>query len=533
MARKGSQKKLTLSRRELLRTTALAGLGLAAAACAPKTGVEPTAAPAAADSPTAVPATAPAVVGTSKTLVIGNAEGDPPHLDAGLMPNWSGTSTVGSAAHAYLLNLTADGKLEPDLATGYTVDNPTQITYTLRENVKFHNGRIMTAEDVKLSYERLQQEESGSPFYDLLRPIEKIETPDANTVVFKLSNPYAAIGALACQIPIIPPETAADQKTNPIGAGPYKFVEWQEGNFMQFERFGDYYAGAPKIDVLKFLPRGDANAMRNGFLAGETDIVVGFTWVDKDTLAAEGATVATVYLDGCQYLAINCQKAPFDDVRVRQAMSLIIDRAAWAETFNGPGTEAAYVMMPSKSPYFPAHIKGELNYDKARALLKEAGVAEGFEIEGLIPDLPPERPFGPLWLDAAAKVGLNLKPVYLQPADYVQRVFVNKDFLIGEAGYAAGPDPALMLDRYFLTDGGANIMGYSNAEVDDLLTKAGQEYDQSARQPLYTKALEIIAEEAPLIPFVQTPVNIAMIKGVSGFALKGNYTFELRSVTKA
>ncbi|WP_460979174.1 ABC transporter substrate-binding protein, partial [Pseudactinotalea suaedae] len=116
--------------------------------------------------------------GTTALISIGNSEGDPANLDTGMQNTFANLSTVGSACHAYLLYLGADGSLEGDLATGFESESDTRIRFDLREGVTFHNGRAMTAQDVVDSFERLMNPDGGSPYAALLSPIETIEVVD-------------------------------------------------------------------------------------------------------------------------------------------------------------------------------------------------------------------------------------------------------------------------------------------------------------------------------------------------------------------
>lgn len=514
-----------LPRRQFL-TLAAGGTGAAAlagllAACGGSgSGTQPTTSGSAATDAAAGPT----------VITIGNSEGDPANLDTGMQNTFANLSTVGSACHAYLLYLTADGALEGDLATGYEAESETRIRFDLREGVTFHNGRAMTAQDVVDSFERLMDPESGSPYAALLTPIDSIEVLDDLTVAFNLSQPYAPLTALCSQIPIIPIETADQQATAPVGAGPFKFEAWEQDNFMAFTRFEDYYdASFPKVDEIRFLPRGDATALRSGFQSGESSAIAGFAWPEMESLASlEGATVGTSYINGFNYISFNCRVAPFDDVRVRKAFSLALDRTLMATAENGPDAEPAHVLIAATSPYFPADLTAPFDPSEARALLDEAGIPEGFEVEALIPDLPLLRPLEPVWQSLMADVGITLNTRLLPPADYVARVFTNFEFSVGIAGDSSAPDPALFLDRYLMTDGASNHMGYSNGELDEILAAASATFDEAERTDLYHRAMEIVLEEAPIMPFIQIPVNTAVYPEAAGFTVRPNYLFEVR-----
>lgn len=468
----------------------------------------------------------------AKLISIGNSEGDPANLDTGMQNTFANLSTVGSACHAYLQYLGADGSLTPDLATEYKLENDTRVVFTLRKGVKFHNGRGMTAKDVVDSYDRVRNADSGSPYVGLLEPIDSIEAVDDLTVAFTLKQAYAPLLALTSQIPIIPIETADTQATAPVGAGPFKFSKWEQDNFMAFTRFEDYYdTSFPRVEEIRFLPRADATALRSGFQSGDVTAITGYAWPEAAGFAGlAGAKTRTEYINGFNFIAFNCRVAPFDDARVRKAFSLALDRDAMAKAANGPEATAASIFIAKTSPYFPKGLEAKFDPSEAKKLLKEAGVPEGFEVEALIPDIPLLRPIEPVWQSLMADVGITLKTQFMPVADYVTRVLVNYDYSIGMLGDSSAPDPALFLDRYLKTAGASNISGYASTQLDELLTNASNTYDDSTRSDLYQQAMEVVLEEAPMLSFIQIPVNIATYPDAEGFDIRPNYLFELREI---
>jgi peptide/nickel transport system substrate-binding protein len=475
--------------------------------------------------------TTKASASTGTSVVIGSSEGDPANLDSGATYSFALTATVGSTVHAYLLGLAPNGSLNPDIATSYKVVSPTEVQFTIRDGVMFHNGRKLVPNDVKASFERIVAKSTASPFAPYFSSLKGIEV-SGDTVAFHLSAPYAPLPAVTTQIPIIPIETAPQQKTHPIGAGPFKFVQWQQGNFMDFTRFTQYYEpGFPKLEKIRFVPRADATAMLSGFLAKNEDIILGYNWPTKSSVDGAGKS-DRVLLNGFQFFLLNTAKAPFNDPRVRQAVSLGTDRAQLATTQYGPGTQPLGVNMDPRSPYYPSDLPS-FTYDPAQAkqLLAAAGVKPGLKVEGLLVDLPATKPLGPVWQAQMQKIGIDLTVTVLQPADLINRVITQHDFQITQFGDAAPEDPALFLDRYYETHGTSNFGAYSNPQVDALLNQGDQATDTATRKTIYDNVFKILDKDVPTITWCQTPLDCGLQNDVNGFMAAPDYTFDFRPLT--
>lgn len=482
-------------------------------------------------SAVATGATTTAGGGVGPRVVIGNSEGDPSSLDAARVATFALFATVGSAAHDYLLRFMADGSIQPSIATGHEVDGST-VRFELRDDVVFHNGRAMEPRDVKESYERLLARQTASPFAPQLSTLKRIRLDGANAVVFEFDAPNVAFPALSTQIPIIPIETAAEQPRNPVGAGPFTFKQWDKGNFMDFDRFEEYFGAPAPVEGVRFLPRTDASALRAGFLAKQEDVAVGYLWPDKAAMSADGAQAQTQPLNGFQFFVMNTTRRPFDDPRVRRAISLGIDRQAIADTMNGEGSTVESTFIPPSSP-FATGLSAEYDPQQAAELLRAAGVEQGTEIEGILVDLPLVRPIAPVWQAQMRAIGINLKPTIMQPADLIDRVITRGDYGISQMGDASPPDPSLFLDRYFKTDGSTNMMKWSNREVDALLDRASTTADEEVRKDAYREVSEIALEQAPVAVWMQTPINYAVQESVGEFAMNPSYFYDLRTTTKA
>lgn len=519
----------------LARATATAawvgGLGSSLGACAPQEAAEGAGAAPDETASTRGPVSETAA-DAGRAIGVGNTEGEPPSLDWGVIPNFSAGQTVGSTLHAYLLKLSPDGELASDLADEYEQTSPTEYSFHLRENASFHDGTPVTADSVKASFERLVDAESGSYLAGNLAVIEGIEVPDPQTVVFALNESAAYFLTLTTLVPIVPVDSHAAQQTEPVGAGPYAFKKWDKGNVLEVERFDGYYASDHVgVEGVSFLPRSDAAALRAAFMSGEADVILNYYWVDNQALEAAGANVSATPTPVPQMLLINHDKPPFDDRVVREALSLAIDRQQLAETQAGPEAESNALMIPRSSRFFPGDLEAP-PHDPARAssLLREAGVVEGTDIEIIIPDHPFYRPLAPLLQAMGRAVGLNVTTPVLGVAETVDRVLVRKDYQLTLWG-DAGADPALLLNRYLMSEGANNVIAYSNPALDSVLDEAAATIDEAQRADLYGEAMAIFVEDNPILVYMDSVANLASAADVDGIHVLPNMLLDFSTAT--
>jgi peptide/nickel transport system substrate-binding protein len=503
--------------RPISRRTALGVMGLTAAA-----GV------ASAFAPRAVRA-------AGGTVTIGNSEGNPEHLDLLLTPAFVTRQNAGPC-HGFLVNLNVDGTIGPEIATAWEVIDDTHIKFAIRDGVKFHNGRPLVADDVRKTYEHIMKPETGSTFRASLDPVlDHFEIPDDRTAVAVLKEAFPAFVALASQIPIYPMEVVeaqGDMKTNPVGAGPFRFKEWQKDNFTELVRFEDYWdPDIPKIDTLRILPRSDAAALLAGFTSGEADVLFNYRFTDKPAIEGADGKGFTTSLFGFQFAVMDTSKPPFNDARVRKAMELGLDRTALAMVAQGPDVKPASVLIPQSSPLYPDSYTWQRDVEGAKKLLADAGVA-GQEIAVLIVDLPFARPYGPVAQANLEELGLKAKVDIRSVADFIDIVYTQKTgYQLALTGDASPPDPSLFLNRYLTTGGSTNVMNYSNADLDDLLAKAGSVYDEADRAKLYEDAMAIVVDQAPAFPLFENTTTYAMKNHISDFAVKSNADFAVSTMS--
>lgn len=275
------------------------------------------------------------------------------------------------------------GELQPLIAESW--EQPDDITYIfhIRKGIKFHDGSELTAEDVKFSLDRAIASAAVSYIVDF---IDTVTVVDEYTVEVKLDAPYApALRNLSVPFSAIVPKAIVEKDEeafiqNPIGSGPYKFVEWKQGDSATLVAFDDYFAGPPatKNLIMKVIPEAAQRTI--ALETGEIDLA--YDIIPNDLAKIRDNSDLTLYEAPsltCFYISMNMNKEPFNNQKVREAINIAIDRDLIIETIaSGSGESADAIIAPAVYGYFSPG-KYEYNPEKAKQLLVEAGYPDGFE----------------------------------------------------------------------------------------------------------------------------------------------------------
>ena len=503
----------------------------------------------------------------AKTLVF-CSEGSPEALN----PQMVTTTTGMNASRPLFNNLVefAPGtvRLEPSLAESWTVsDDGLSYTFKLRANVPFHSNRVfkptraMNADDVVFSLMRQWKEDhpyhriagSGFDYFkdmgmpDLLKAIDKL---DERTVRITLTRPEAPFLAnLAMAFNGILSAEYADQllragtpeliDREPIGTGPFTFVSYQKDTTLRYRAFAAHWAGKQVIDTLVFSITPNPAVRLTKLKAGECQVMALPQPGDTAEIARNPA-LNLLQQEGLNigYLAMNVGRAPFDDLRVRRAINMAIDKAAIiAAVYQGAGAVAKNPIPPTLWSYHEG-VK-DYSYDPAEAqrLLVEAGHPQGFETE--LWYMPVSRQYNPNAKRVAemiqadlAKIGVRLALVTHDWSTYRAKLQAGEHpmALYGWTGDNGDPDNFLhvLLGCAAARPGGNNIAKWCHPEYDEIVTRAKRTSDRAVRERLYRQAQEIFKREAPWVPLAHSVVFMATRKEVTGFHMDplGRHPFE-------
>ncbi len=406
---------------------------------------------------------------------------EPPGLD----PTSAPAAAIGEIVHYNVLEgltkINMDGSITPLLADNWTMDpDGKSYTFKLKRGVKFHDGEAFDASDVKFSFERARAEGSTNKAKKaVFDNISRVETPDAFTVIVVLNqadgNFLFRMGENTAVI--LDPKSAATTSTKPVGTGPFRFDNWAKGSAVTLVKF-DGFRNAPAVKLKKVTFRfiNDAAAQVAALLAGDIDGMPRFGALQslKQFQGDARFTVAAGGTEGKTIVSINNKKKPFDDVRVRRAIAAAIDRQAVIDgAQQGFGKPIGSHMVPSDAGYVDLTGVNPYNPEKAKALLKEAGVALPLNVTLTLP--PPEyaRKGGEIVAAQLAKVGINAKIENVEWAQWLSGPFKgNFDLTI-----ISHVEP-LDFDRYADP---SYYWGYDSKAYRDLVAKYASTSDSKAR----------------------------------------------------
>lgn len=415
----GNPFKATQSRRQLL---AIGGLGLGSlllTACGGNSG------PSAAASSSAA-AVIPKKGGTLKVSISDGASDE--SLDPGLILS-TNSQTYCSNIYDYLVSMDAASQLHPALATSWKVTpDARQWTFNLRKGVKWHDGTDFTSKDVVFTITQRwldpkaanQASSVVSPFLDA----SGVTAPDDHTVVLKLKKPNS----------VLPYELAGHYSTritkagvtdfslkNAIGTGPFIMKTWTPGTHWTAVRNNDYWGGAPYLDGLSVTVTPDQGAKLQAMLAGSTDVTDTIPislWAGLQ--GHQGVTLEPIPGKNNWVFAFDQRKAPFNDQRVIDALKLATDRDTILKVaLQGHGTVVADVAATPDSPYYPPGLTPEFDSGKAKALLAQAGFANGLDIElSTTSSVPGMIDVAQAWQQVVKNAGINVTLKQYSANDY-------------------------------------------------------------------------------------------------------------------
>ena len=543
-----------VSRRQLLRVGLRGGIVMLLAACAPAApSAPPTAAPAApaptqAAAPAAKPTTsapaapaptvAPTVAAAVKPTSVGAAA-------AAGQPKPGGTLRVAHAGtprqldpakqisgDEYMITLGVydtlvlfdkDLSLKPQLASSWETSQDLKTwTFKLQSGVKFHHGKALDANDVVMTIKRVLDPATGSVLRSSLTMIDTIEAPDPNTVKMTLKFPYAELLAplSSREASILPADRLDKVSQEPSGTGPFVFKEIVQGDHALLTKNPNYWRpGLPYLDQLLLKEIPEAATRVTALQNGEVDVMWQVPFELMDQLKGNpDVVVDEITTESWDPLVMDLRKPPFDNVKVRQAIRYAINKDELIKlSLFGHGVKVPIPLAPS-NPAYPDNAPNiEQDYAKAKQLLADAGLANGFETPLYIGVGRPQRE-----REGVALADM-LKPLNI--TTNIQRMPIDKFFADIEGkgefytdGWFGDQGTDMHLYPMFHSTGSWNndVFHWTNKDVDDVLDKARQTSDVKQRKQLYAKLVEILNDDSPLaISWVANTAN-AYRKNVQG-----------------
>lgn len=465
------------------------------------------------------------------TLVFGLSS-YPPSLQPWLN---AGTAAIAVKVQMFrgLTSYGSDGKVRPELAESWEQVGDTGWKFRLRE-AYFHNGARVTAEDVHWTMEQVTDEKSTALFAAQFRDIDRIETPDPATVILWMKGPSIMVPEWLAHphMPIIA-KGSTDNDGPGIGAGPYRMKAMERGVSVEMEAFDKFYRpGLPKTRTLRFIAYADENLRVAALQAGDVDIIEYVPWQAMSTIEADPSLKLDSKNGPFMWLAFNGGKKPFDNPLVRQACAYAVKREEIVQAaFFGRGAPLGGLPITPDSPFYDATRANHWSYDpdKAKALLKQAGLADGFETT-----LLSTAQYG-MHKSTAEVVQQNLADIGIQAQlnmpDWATRVSLGQkgqyDFAIqGSTADNNDPDGLATLVNGSLPLSNARSVNLPTPEIDALFAKGRAEFDPAKRKEIYAELETKALEQCSFVGLAWRSQGYAMAKAVTGFVgLPGGLSF--------
>ncbi|MCX7028178.1 MAG: ABC transporter substrate-binding protein [Spirochaetes bacterium] len=429
----------------------------------------------------------------------GNPDTLDPHKTSGTL-----TFQVIKSFYDTLVEPDPAGKIIPALAESWTVSaDGLTWTFKLRPDVVFHNGQALTSKDVKATFDRILAKETASPKRGDFTQIKSIETPNALTVSFTLNSAYAPFLAnLASGWGAILPSGLIEKGYNfasePVGTGPFKFSKWIRDNKISMVKNDSYWMkGLPKLAGVDFNVVPERTVQVQGLLSGAIGVVDIVDPEDLPVLQANPKVkIAKALTAQILVMAINCSKPPLNDLRVRQAISYAIDKQTVLDVAYGGGKVGSTFIDTGNAYYTDFTSFYPYNPEKAKQLIKEAGVGDHEFTIHAPQNYPLHVKAAELYQQMLEKVGMNVKIQLVDWSAWISGVYTDRNYELTVIGHTGKLDPDGTLAGYG-TD--ARYVKWINQPVADTLKKAATVSDFTARKKLYTEALEIMAREVPFM----------------------------------
>ena len=463
---------------------------------------------------TALALTAGAALAAQDTITIGMVL-EPPNLD----PTAGATAAIDEVVYANifegLTRFGPDGSVRPALAASWDVeDGAKTYIFHLHEGVTFHDGTTFDAGDVKFSLDRARAEDSANAQKALFAGIDSVDVVDPLTVKVTLKNPDGSFSFNMAwgDAVIVAPESVATEATNPVGTGPFRFVEWVQGDHVTIERYDGYWGEPVALAKATFRFISDPTAAFAAMMAGDVDAFPNYP--APETLAQFKADprfkVIIGTTEGETILAMNNRKPPLDNVKVREAIAHAINRQEIIDgAMFGYGTPIGTHFAPHNPDYVDLTALSAYDPEKSKALLAEAGASD-LKLRLALPPPTYARRGGEIIAAQLAAVGIRTEISNLEWAQWLEQVFKGHDFDLTIVSHTEPADINIYArpDYYF---------GYGKPDFVALMERLSVATDPAARSDLLKEAQEMIAKDyvnAYLFQLAQAGVANAKIEGL-------------------
>jgi len=439
---------------------------------------------------------------TGGTLIWGHSE-----TTQNLDMHQTGTASSGRVLqniHSSIVTVDTDLNVIPGLAESYEVaaDGLTY-TFKLRPGVKFHNGATLTSADVKYSFERCKDPATGAVNFEVFNNVASIETPDDLTVIIKMSAinaPFLSRLAENGAGVVMPVDSGPTQGTNPMGAGPFKFVKYEVGALVEMARFDEYWEGPAFLDGVMAREITEPTTRLTGLRTGELHMINDIPLDRVTELQGDAALqVKTWFPLNFDFVNLNHTYEPFKDKRVRVAFDMIIDKEALMQgALWGQGATTASASFPTDAAFNKGLAQRPQDIAGAKALLAEAGYPEGSLkiVFKATTNYPYHIETAQILVEWFREAGVELTIEQLTWADWLSQCWVDKDYQMTMMNFFTLWESDFLYFSVWNSTGAFNYRAINDPIIDELTAKARVTVDDAGRAEIYKAVQQQIFDEA-------------------------------------
>ncbi|MBB5174050.1 glutathione ABC transporter substrate-binding protein [Texcoconibacillus texcoconensis] len=445
-----------------------------------------------------------------------------------------------------------DMELQPLLAEDWEAVEENVWEFTLREDVTFHDGSEFNAEVVKANIERILDPNVGSPRQFLYEMIEEVVVVDDYTVQFVTEYPFSPLpahlahtGGSMVSLEAIEADYAKMEEDgqpgeyindNPIGTGFFEFEEWVSGEKVVLNNNEDYWGENAKVDSVTFQVTPEDQTRIGELETGAVHIIDPVSPSDHSRISSGESTFVNEEDSlSLSYIGFNVEKEPFDDPKVRQAISMAVDKEVIVDgLLEGFGTQAVSPIGPNVFGFSDEVTQLEYDVEAAQELLAEAGYENGFETTIWTNDSRDRQDIAEIVQSQLSEIGIGIDIEVMEWGAYLDNTAQGEHemFINGWSAVTGDADYGLYALFHSSNHGGEGNRSFiDNEEIDSLLDQGRREADPAAREEVYEQVLEVLAEEAPFINLYHQTYLVGLREEVQGFSHHPNGLFLLQDVT--
>ena len=431
----------------------------------------------------------------------------------------AGTKEVLFNLYEGLVKPDSSGELQPAIASDYSIsEDATTYTFTLREGVKFHDGSMVTAEDVKYSIDRCADTTNGEPLVEAYSNIKSVNIVDEKTVEVVLNT--ADSDFLANMTTAIIPASNENPDTNPIGTGPYRYVSRSPQDNFVVEKFDEYWGTPANIENVTFRVCANADSIVMNLQGGSIDMFARLTTTQASQLGDQFEVLEGT-MNLVQALYLNNAVEPFNDERVRQALCYAVDPQGIMDLISdGKGTEIGSSMFPAFEKYYMPELNDVYNqdFDKAKELLAEAGYPDGFSFTITVPSNYQQHiDTAQVLVEQLKNIGVTAEIELVEWETWVSEAYTNRNFEATVVGVDASSLTASALLSRFVSDAPNNFINFSNADYDAAYARAEAAVDDEEKTEGFKECERLLAEHAANVYIQDLPCLVALNKKYAGY----------------